>query len=90
MIIIKPLFEKLAICKEVEELERAFLRVFHVLFEGLIEELLAEVVLASAAAFVRAGAAVMIVARDAARLDKAQADLSRDGGNVRAFAADHP
>lgn len=43
---------------------------------------------AIAAAFVREEAAVMIVARDAARLDKAQAELSRDGGNVRAFAAD--
>lgn len=43
---------------------------------------------AIAAAFVREGAAVMIVARDAARLEKARVGLSSDGGDVRAFTAD--
>jgi 3-oxoacyl-[acyl-carrier protein] reductase len=42
---------------------------------------------AIAAALVREGAAAMITARDAARLEMARAELAR-GGDVRAFAAD--
>ena len=51
LIVFKLFFEVFAVGEEVEELERSLLRFPNVLTDGLVEELLAEVVLPGAAAF---------------------------------------